>query len=234
MSETGTISYLTQLQVQDLLDSILGVRDRAIFTVAYWRGLRASEVGMLRVDDYRPEAKRLFVRRCKGGTSAEYVLCAAEVQALNNWLKVRGLDPGPLFVARGSAPISRQRLHNLMRNHAMMLGFPPDRRHFHCLRHSIATHLVEAEMDIMMIRDWLGHRDISSTMVYAKVVNRGRDRASEKLYKALESNSGLSTPTEGEKSSNRAGSGPARAGLTKTQNPKVRVQWVKDAGRRKT
>lgn len=225
----GAISYLTQSQVQDLLDHILSTRDRAIFTVAYWRGLRASEVGQLRVDDYRADVKRLFVRRVKGGTSAEYVLCPAEVQALNAWLKVRGTDPGPMFVARGSAPISRQRLHNLMRNHAAILGFPPDRRHFHCLRHSIATHLVEQGMDIMMIRDWLGHRDIASTMVYARVTNPTRDRASERLYKAISDRGASPTTPEGGKMAGRAGSGAPGGSVAKHQPPKVGVSWARDA-----
>lgn len=228
---SAAISYLTQEQVQSLLDSILSTRDRAIFTVAYWRGLRASEVGLLQVTDYRPEARRLFVRRVKGGTSAEYVISPQESRALDNWLKVRGLDPGPMFVARGSRPISRQRLHNLMVAHCTLLGFPEDRRHFHCLRHSIATHLVAQGMDIMLIRDWLGHRDIASTMVYAKVQNPVRDRASERLYEALGRDlgpGGTQTPTGGSKSSQKAQSSSPLASVAVPQTPKVRVRWGND------
>lgn len=228
---TGAISYLTQEQIQSLLDSILSIRDRAIFTVAYWRGLRVSEVGALRVEDYRPVARRLFVRRVKGGTSAEYVISPQETRALDNWLKVRGTDPGPLFVARGSNPISRQRLHNLMVSYSTQLGFPEDRRHFHCLRHSIATHLVGQGMDIMLIRDWLGHRDIASTMVYAKVMNPVRDKASEKLYAAFGAEEEAPPwvgKGGGEKSRQRPASASLSAPVASNLPPKVRVRWEQD------
>jgi len=222
MSEA--ISFLTKSQVQDLLDLIGSVRDRALFTVAYWRGLRASEVGKLRLEDYRPADRRLFVRRVKGGISSEYVLSPAEIQALNNWLRVRGSDPGPLFPARGSRPISRQRLHNLMVAYSTQLGFPEDRRHFHCLRHSIATHLVEQGMDIMMIRDWLGHRDIASTMVYAKVTNPARDKASLALYSDLEAGGATSPPENAQTSPG----GPKAPRLKPAKQPGVRVNWAQD------
>lgn len=213
------ISYLTKAQVQDLLDMVQGVRDRAVFTVAYWRGLRASEVGKLRLEDYRPNDRRLFVRRVKGGISSEYIISPAEKQALDAWLKVRGPDPGPLFPARGSAPVgpgvSRQRLHNLMVAYATQLGFPEDRRHFHCLRHSIATHLVEQGMDIMLIRDWLGHRDIASTMVYARVTNPARDKASTALYEAISAPEAPDIPT---------GKKPRQ----KPSQERIRVDWAGD------
>jgi integrase/recombinase XerD len=43
------------------------------------------------------------------------------------------------------------------------------------LRHSIATHLLEAGRDIVDVQDWLGHTEISSTQVYARVTNKRRD-----------------------------------------------------------
>lgn len=225
MSDT-VISYLTKAQVEDLLDMVQGVRDRALFTVAYWRGLRASEVGKLRLEDYRPQDRRLFVRRVKGGISSQYIISPAEKQALDAWLKVRGTDPGPLFPARGSTPaghgISRQRLHNLMRAYTTQLGFPEDRRHFHCLRHSIATHLVEQGMDIMMIRDWLGHRDIASTMVYARVTSPARDKASEALYGVL--GGGSPSPPPQAPNSPQGPTAPKRRPVSE----RIRVDWAGD------
>jgi len=92
------ISYLTEEQVAKLLDVVTGTRDTAIWTVAYWRGLRASEVGMLQIEDWKPESGRLYVRRLKGSNSGEYKLSPAEIKALRAWVGVRGVTtPGPLF-----------------------------------------------------------------------------------------------------------------------------------------
>ena len=89
--------HLTTRETEALFRAITDPRDRAIFQVAYHRGLRASEVGRLDLADYRAVHGRLFVHRLKGSISNEYLLTAAEQTALRAWLRVRGLVPGPLF-----------------------------------------------------------------------------------------------------------------------------------------
>jgi site-specific recombinase XerD len=49
------------------------------------------------------------------------------------------------------------------------------------LKHSCGTHLLEKLGDITLVQDWLGHKDIKSTMEYAKVVNPSRERAAKRL-----------------------------------------------------
>jgi type 1 fimbriae regulatory protein FimB len=151
--------------------------------VAYWRGLRACEVGKLLLSDWKPEARRLYVHRAKGGLNGEYLVSISETKALQAWLKVRGDAPGPLFPVRGGRPPSRSHLHNLMRRYAEGAGLPPDKRHFHVLRHSIAVWLVDSGVDLVHIKDWLGHRSIASTMVYAALRNPTRDKIAEEVYK---------------------------------------------------
>ena len=179
------ISYLTEEQIAKLLDVVTGTRDTAIWTVAYWRGLRASEVGMLQIEDWKPESGRLYVRRLKGSNSGEYKLSPAEIKALRAWVGVRGVTtPGPLFPSDLGRPISRQRLHNLMKEFCRLAGIKPPVDHFHVLRHSIAVHLANEGVDVAVIQDWLGHRDISSTMVYVRITNSNRDRAADLMYAA--------------------------------------------------
>jgi integrase/recombinase XerD len=178
------ITYLTKPQTRALLSTIPTVRDRAIWTVAYWRGLRASEVGLLTLADWRPESSRLFVHRLKGSSSGEYKVSPDESSALRAWVKVRGLHPGPLFPSSRNTPISRQRLHNLMRHYCARASppIPHPVNHFHVLRHSIAVHLADAGTDVALIQDWLGHRSISNTMIYVQISNRRRDRNAEAMY----------------------------------------------------
>lgn len=184
---TAVIKYLDIPEMARLMEALHKlsrdpVRDTALWTVAYWRGLRACEVGKLQLEDWKPEARRLYVRRAKGGINGEYLVSAAEFKSLQAWLKVRGPGPGPLFLMRGGRPPSRSHLHNLMRRYAEGAGLPEDKRHFHLLRHSIAVWLVDSGCDLVYIKDWLGHRSIQSTMVYAALRNPTRDKMAEKLY----------------------------------------------------
>ena len=117
-----------------------------------------------------------------GSNSGEYKISPAEATALRSWLKVRGASPGPMFPSTYGLPISRQRLHNLMREFCALAGIGPPVNHCHVLRHSIAVHLAEKGVDVAVIQDWLGHRDISSTMVYVRITNVARDRASDFMY----------------------------------------------------
>lgn len=102
-----TMKYLTVEELERLFDAPhqamlnsyervdIIARDTAILRVAYHRGLRASEIGILRFEDYRPPANsdapgRLYVRRLKGSRSGEYLLTIKETQALESWIRYRG------------------------------------------------------------------------------------------------------------------------------------------------
>ncbi|MBX9600406.1 MAG: tyrosine-type recombinase/integrase [Bryobacteraceae bacterium] len=156
-------------------------RDLALFEVAYHRGLRASEVGLLRLEHLRLTHRRLYITRVKGGRSGEFPLTDREIRALRAWLKVRGAAPGPLFPSRNSRPISRRRLDELIKRYGAAAQLPEFKRHFHCLRHSCATDLVERDIDIVLIQDHLGHADIRNTQIYARVSDRKRRQTGELL-----------------------------------------------------
>src|SRR5438094_10473256 len=70
--------YLTEEELLRFLSVITSVRDRAIFTLLYWRGLRRSEVGRLELSAWRQTAGRLYVVRTKGSESGEYPLSPGE------------------------------------------------------------------------------------------------------------------------------------------------------------
>lgn len=187
MTTTSTPSelhYLTTDETRALLAvaAIKSIRDHAIWTTAYWHGMRASEVGLLTLDHVRLDASRIFITRLKGSNSGEYPMSPEEVSAMRAWLKVRGSDPGPLFASQRGAGISRQRLHNLMKGYCDRAGIRSPKDHFHVLRHSIAVHMADRGMDVAVIQDWLGHKSITSTMVYMKITNKSRVRTAEAMF----------------------------------------------------
>jgi site-specific recombinase XerD len=72
-----------------------------------------------------------------------------------------------VFASVRGTPISRRTLDWLMKRYGEKAELPPDKRHFHVLKHSIATHMLEAGADPRFVQDWLGHANIQNTVIYA-------------------------------------------------------------------
>lgn len=184
------VQYLPHDTITRLLSAAgrASVRDLAMFTTAYWHGLRASEVGLLDLTDWRPQTAttgRLYVRRLKGSVSAEYPVAPETARALRAWLSVRGTAPGPLFLTRKGGPPTRQTLDRLIRRYSEVIRppVPPGLRHFHVLRHSVAVRMVERRLPLQEIRDWLGHKSTRSTEWYLSQVSPVRDRTAADLFR---------------------------------------------------
>lgn len=185
MSHQSKRKYLTEEELKRLFAVIESPRDRAIFAVCYWRGLRASEIGNLPFSAYRPAAKTLYVERLKGSMEGEYPLSPLECRTLNSWVKIRGNEPGPLFRSRQGQGIDRTVVFRMMRRYGALAGLPIGVCHPHVLKHSIATHLIAKHLEVMDVKDWLGHRSINSTMKYLEYRSKARDAAAKLVYSEL-------------------------------------------------
>jgi site-specific recombinase XerD len=87
------------------------------------------------------------------------------LKAIRSYLRTR-VDESPyLFVPNRGVPISRYMLHHLMQTYGEVAGLPVEKRKFHCLKHSIATHLLDAGGDLAFVKDWLGHANIQRSSV---------------------------------------------------------------------
>lgn len=191
-----TIKYLSVPQLNALLAAARkhSVRDYTILLTAYSHAMRISEVGRLQVQDYNPETRRLKMRRVKKGHSPSYLTSDDVAKALTQWLKIRGSLSGPLFVSRRSKlgtsalgttlpkGISKRTLHDMFYKYATEANLPEDLKHFHTLRHSCAVHMVDRGIPIVQIQDWLGHKNIASTSVYARVSDVKRDETAGAFY----------------------------------------------------
>lgn len=185
-SPSETIRFLTLDETARLFRAIgPHRRDRALFLIAYRHGLRASEVGLLRVEDIDLKTLRIMVHRLKGSHSGVHPLQADEAKALKALLREREAPSPVLFPSRRGDPIARRTLDWLMKKYGEAAGLAPAKRHFHCLKHSIATHLLEAGADLRFVQDWLGHSNIQNTVVYAFLTARGRDSVARKVFLQL-------------------------------------------------
>jgi type 1 fimbriae regulatory protein FimB len=179
---TQTLHYLTQDELKALFKAISLKRDQALFLLAYRYGLRASEIGQLRKDDLDFTRLKIRINRLKGSISSEYPLQPDIARSLKSYLRTREDNTPILFPSKQGGPINRRTLDYLMKKYGAEAGTPLKKRHFHTLKHSIATHLLDAGADIMFVKDWLGHKNIQNTMVYAQLTNRTREEQARRVF----------------------------------------------------
>src|SRR5205814_3954134 len=78
--------------------------------------------------------------------------------------------------------VSRDVLHHHMQTHGQLACLPPEKRKFHCLKHSIATHLLDAGGDLAFVKDWLGHANIQNTTIYARLTTATLDAQARTIF----------------------------------------------------
>jgi type 1 fimbriae regulatory protein FimB len=166
-------------QLERFFHAIKDKRDQAMFRIMYCKGLRASEIGMLEMNDWDDRAATLYVHRLKGSRSAPFPMHDKELRALRTWLKIRGSAAGPIFLSRNHKPISRIRIFALVRKYAQLAGIPQSLAHPHAIKHSRGNHLLDETGKVHVVQDALGHANIANTMIYAQTSNRARTEAVE-------------------------------------------------------
>jgi len=151
-----------------------GSRDHAMILLAYRHGLRASEVCGLRLVDIDLKDGALSIQRLKGSMKTVQPLYAHrgqplldELVALRSWLKVRPADGSDfLFTSQKGGRLDRTQFFRIFQAVTEAAGLPGEKRHPHVLKHSLASHLVAGNVNLALVKQALGHRSISSTMVY--------------------------------------------------------------------
>jgi len=174
------MKYLSKEELERFFLSIKSPRDRVLFGFIYLYGLRVSEAALLKLEDVDLGKKRILIQRIKGGIGGERPLFKAADDLLRKYLKVR-LETGDGIFTGRQGNLKRQRIQQLFREYIQKAGLDP-RFTVHSLRHSIATHLLDAGEGIEFVRDHLGHKNIQNTMIYAQITDRRR----EEVYRRLE------------------------------------------------
>ncbi len=178
-ASNGHMSYLTPEELLAVLKAARArsTRDWAMILLAYRHGMRASEVCGLKLADAEMKSESVSIRRLKGSLHTVQPLyrhkgqpLLDETNALRAWLRTRNGDGSDfLFTSQKGGRLHRSQFFRLFQACSEDAGLPPEKRHPHALKHSLATHLIACNVNLALVKQCLGHKAIGSTMKYVAV-----------------------------------------------------------------
>lgn len=192
------IPYLTGPEMQILLSqpdssSYDGFRDMVLLTVLYDTGARVQELTDIKVKDVRLSSPAVITLHGKGNKVRQVPLMGKTSKLLEKYLEIKKYHPGIarkdnyLFVNQKKQKLSRWGISYILnkyvalsrKNSSFNVNFPVTP---HVVRHAKAMHLLQSGVNIIYIRDFLGHVDCSTTEVYARADSEMKRKAIENAY----------------------------------------------------
>ncbi len=182
-------AVLSVEEVKRLLASATPVHNQAYFTTVYSLGLRLHEALSLQVSDIDGQRLQVHVHRGKGAKD-RYVPLPAETLALLRTYWKTHRHPTWLLPATGrdhtqsstaASPMSRSSVQGAFRKAKHRAEITKMGVAIHTLRHSYATHLLEAGVNPRLLQRYLGHTQLETTMIYLHLANKGQEEAYERL-----------------------------------------------------
>ncbi len=182
---------LSQPEVRQLFDATADPRNRLLLQTTYAAGLRVSEVVRLKISDFDSQRMTLLVRCSKGHKDRLVPLSPLLLQLLRAyWQEYRPKE----WLFPGRTPAGHVSIGQAQRvcHLGVQAAGITKKASLHTLRHSYATHLLEAGTDLPTLQKLLGHNHLSTTLLYTHVSQPHLQRAVSPLDTLL----GLSPPAE--------------------------------------
>jgi site-specific recombinase XerD len=184
-SESRLPAVLSREEVRALLGCVHTAHNRAFLSTVYACGLRLQEALFLEVSDVDSARMMIHVHRGKGAKDRFVPLPRASLDVLRtHWRSHR--NPRLLFPAYGrdsrsaagsSTPMAKSSVQGAFRRAKLEAGIHKREVSVHTLRHSYATHLLEAGVNLRVIQNHLGHTSLETTMVYLHLTRKGNEDA---------------------------------------------------------
>ena len=177
-------TVLSVKTVRSILDTVNTAQNKAYLTTVYSCGLRLHEALNLQISDIDAERMRIHVHRGKGAKDRYVPLPESTLHLLRSYWKLHR-NPLWLFPRLGRSgkegpsatiPMNKSSVQGALRRVLKQLKIKK-RVSIHTLRHSYATHLLEAGVNIRRIQQYLGHRSLNTTMIYLHLTTQGHQRA---------------------------------------------------------
>jgi integrase/recombinase XerD len=164
-------TVLSQEDIWNIINATQHLKHRLILMTTYSAGLRAMEVATVKPEHIDSKNMLIKVENGKGGKERYSVLSSRLLEELRHYYKT--CQPGPYlfpssFKDRENQPLTYPSIRNIYEDARKKAGIKKGVG-IHTLRHSFATHLLEAGYDIRRIQVLLGHTRLSTTMIYLHV-----------------------------------------------------------------
>lgn len=210
---TPAMSYLAAdairlLLMQPDISSSKGRRDLALLGLMYDSGARVQEIADLTPSDFRFEGTTTVRLKGKGRKSRIVPLSENQVRNLMSYMQEKYLfEPHaniyPLFGNPHNGKLSRMAILAIVKKYTAMARLKnpaiiPNDIGCHSLRHSKAVHMLEADINLVYIRDFLGHSSITSTEIYARASAKKKMEALQKVSPSIVTNRKSSWQKDGQ------------------------------------
>lgn len=171
--QTQRPKILSLQEVQRLLEAAGSLKHRALLMTTYSAGLRVSEVVRLKPTDIESDRMLIRVEQGKGRKDRYTILAERSLKELRQYWKA--YHPGEWLFARPdrSGPIAISTAQKVYTKARRAAGISHGRG-IHSLRHAFATHLLDAGVDVMTIKQWMGHNSLRTTAGYLHVATNRR------------------------------------------------------------
>jgi len=155
-------------------------RDAAILELFYSSGLRLAELAALEVRDIDPYNETV---RVLGKGSKERLVPVGEpaLEAIQHYRQRAGVSAGPLFINKLRKRLSTAAIWSLVKKYLRLAQIPVPASP-HKLRHSFATHLLDAGADLRSVQSLLGHASLSTTQIYTHVTTERLKKAYDQAH----------------------------------------------------
>lgn len=181
-------NVLTVLEVRRIFHAIEKRRFYAYFWTVYSCGLRLNEALALQVGDIDSERMRIHVHRGKGAKDRFIPLPQSTLRVLRDYWKIHRhakllfpkTDPKGRAILNTRQTMSESTVQGALRRIVVQLKFTRSIS-VHCLRHSYATHLLEAGVNLRLLQQYLGHSSLKTTSRYLHLTNAGQENAYAKI-----------------------------------------------------
>lgn len=178
--EKPVIPFLTEDELKALLaqpdlSTRHGLRDLTLLSLLYDSGARVQEITDLKLKDIRLTNPAMVTLTGKGRKARQVPLMKETCKLLDTYIRNFNLNSepltSPLFFNQKGQALSRYGITYILKKYVSQAELDSDTRKIspHVLRHTKAMHLLRAGVNMIYIRDFLGHVDISTTEVYARI-----------------------------------------------------------------
>lgn len=179
----------SQQEIKRLLSAPDLLKHRLMLALLYGCGLRNAELRAIRLEHIDTDRRCLHVVQGKGGKDRMVPLCDLLIRGIQDYI---GSEHPRVYLFNGKSPqdgpeqlggpVSGSSVRWVLAQAVQKTGITKA-VNVHSLRHSYATHLLEMGLDIVSIKELMGHQSIQTTMVYLQVAQMGRSRSFSPLSK---------------------------------------------------